>query len=145
MLFRSKNAHPEVSACLQRYHKNCLVDSSLLAMQDEINHCFKGNSLKSIVHALETRSDAWHEDTRQVLEKKSPLASAVTLAQLRKAKTLSLAACLQMDFGLVRHFMQGHDFYEGVRAILVDKDQNPRWQPKSLQEISQEMVLNYFV
>ena len=50
-----------------------------------------------------------------------------------------------MDSVLVTHFLNGHDFYEGVRALLVDKDKNPLWSPKTLDEVTMSMVNDYFL
>ena len=50
----------------------------------------------------------------------------------------------RLEYRLTQHMMAGHDFYEGVRAALIDKDQSPRWQPASLAAVTDEMVDAYF-
>jgi len=97
------------------------------------------------MESLQVNSDAWCLDTLKLLNQRAPLSLCVTLKQLQHAKTLSLAQCLQMDGILAKHFMQDHDFYEGVRAVLVDKDQTPHWQPAALNLVSSEMVDAYFL
>ena len=55
-----------------------------------------------------------------------------------------MAECVAMDYCLVKHFMEDSDFYEGVRALLVDKDKSPKWQPESLALVSEAKVADYF-
>jgi enoyl-CoA hydratase len=86
----------------------------------------------------------WPVSIDNALSQKSPLSLKVTLAQLHKAKGLSLAQCLQMDYDIVSHFMRGSDFYEGVRALLIDKDKTPHWNPDSLERVTEHMVEEYF-
>lgn len=109
-----------------------------------VNACFQHSDMESILAALDNNTTNWHRNTRDVLAKKSPLSLKVTLAQLQKAKLMSLAACLQMDYCLTWHFMHDHDFFEGVRALLVDKDNTPHWQPQTLGEATESMVSAYF-
>jgi len=51
---------------------------------------------------------------------------------------------MQMEFNLMSHFLHSHDFFEGIRAAVIDKDQSPHWQPSSLEAVSQEIVQAYF-
>jgi len=139
----SKDAHKQVSACLQQYQAD-IVDGPLDVIKLLVEHCFEGNEMETIMERLSSRDDAFHRDTHALLLQKAPLSLKVTLAQLIKAKTKSLFECLQMDYCLVGHFMRDHDFYEGVRAVLVDKDKSPHWQPENLTKVSTELVANYF-
>jgi enoyl-CoA hydratase len=68
----------------------------------------------------------------------------VALRHVRQAKALDLAATLAEDYRLACRFMEGHDFSEGVRAALIDRDRMPRWQPARLAEVSEAMVEAYF-
>jgi hypothetical protein len=56
----------------------------------------------------------------------------LTLQELRHSSGQPLADCLQTEFQIAAHILRGHDFYEGVRAVVIDKDQRPAWQPGSL-------------
>ena len=62
---------------------------------------------------------------------KSPLSLKIALAQVRRGKTLDFATCMRAEFRIVSRVIEGHDFYEGVRAVIVDKDNKPRWRPAS--------------
>ena len=78
------------------------------------------------------------------LDKRSPLSLAVTLRHIRDAQALDLRQTLQVDYRLVCRFLEDHDFHEGVRAALIDKDNAPRWRPASLADVSEARVESYF-
>ncbi len=139
----STNAHERVDVCLSRFAIPA-SPAPIKALQDSINICFNQDTVESILVALHETDDDWHRDTLQNLAQKAPLSLKVTLAQIRKAKSMSLADCLKIDYCLVSHFVQDHDFYEGVRALIIDKDKSPRWQPKTLAEVTADKVHRYF-
>ena len=68
----------------------------------------------------------------------------ITLRQLRLAENMSLAEDLIMEYRLSQGCMAGHDFYEGVRAVLVDKDRNPKWKPDRLEDVNNNIVMSHF-
>lgn len=139
----SKDAHVQVSACLQRFALKEYA-APIMEHQAAINTCFGYQDVESIMQELAILDDDWHRETMHNLLKKAPLSLKVTLAQIQKAKGMSLADCLKMDYCLASHFMQDQDFYEGVRALLVDKDKNPRWQPSFLSNVNDATVADYF-
>uniref|UniRef100_A0A8C8DRF3 3-hydroxyisobutyryl-CoA hydrolase n=1 Tax=Oryzias sinensis TaxID=183150 RepID=A0A8C8DRF3_9TELE len=75
-----------------------------------------------------------------VLSKMSPTSLKITYRQLQAGATLSLQEVLVMEYRLSQACMRGCDFYEGVRAVLVDKDQSPKWNPSTLEEVSEQSV-----
>lgn len=137
----SNNVFDQIDKCLGDYVR---LDNSERAHASIINQCFSLDSVESILAALEASDEDWAKEVGTTLKKKSPYSLKLTLAQLNKAQGLSLADCLKMDFDIVRHFMTGHDFYEGVRALLVDKDKNPQWDPACLELVDESKVINYF-
>jgi hypothetical protein len=75
----------------------------------------------------------------------SPTSLKITHRQLTRGVGMSsLAECLAMEFRMSQWCMRGHDFYEGVRAVLVDRDNQPRWKPPSLPEVTEDMVSQHF-
>ncbi len=140
----SINAFEKVDTCIRNWSLSSLKNGALAADMEAINSCFEKDSVEEIFKALETRADEWGAKTLALLKQKAPLSLKVTLAQLRKAKNSSLAACIKMDYELVQHFMKASDFYEGVRALLIDKDKKPYWQPSELMLISDSEVAAYF-
>jgi len=79
------------------------------------------------------------------LNTKSPTALKVTLRQMGEGASLDFRACMCMELGLSLKFVADHDFTEGVRALLIDRDNAPKWQPDTLSAISDDMVAGYFV
>ena len=66
------------------------------------------------------------------------------LLMLREGKPLDLESCLALEYRLSQRFMASHDFYEGVRALLIDKDLAPKWRPASLGEVTEADIAAYF-
>ena len=74
----------------------------------------------------------------------SPTSLKVTLAQLKLGQNLSLMECLKMEYRLVLRHLEKSDFKEGVRALLIDKDQKPQWNPATIEGVTDEIVENFF-
>ncbi len=119
-------------------------EAPIAARQDTIDRCFAGNSVETILAALEAENSDWARECAGKLRDRSPLALKVALRQLRLATTLNFDEAMVMEYRLARHFMAGHDFFEGVRAAVIDKDRKPRWRPASLTAVSDELVESYF-
>jgi enoyl-CoA hydratase len=75
---------------------------------------------------------------------KSPLSLKIALAQVRRGKRLDFETCMRTEFRIVSRIVEGHDFYEGVRAVIVDKDNEPHWQPAELAEVGDADVERHF-
>jgi len=74
----------------------------------------------------------------------SPTSLKVVLKQMKEGKSLDLKGCLQMEFKIAQQMMSGKDFFEGVRAMLIDKDKKPIWNPSTLEEVKDEDIKLYF-
>ena len=81
---------------------------------------------------------------RSEMGRAAPTALKVSLEALRRARGLSLRECLRLEFRVVARFMQRGDFYEGVRALLLDKDQAPAWEPPTLAAVTPDAVAAFF-
>ena len=86
----------------------------------------------------------WAAETLKTLDCRSPLSLSVTLEMLRRGRELPLADCFAMELHLDRQWFDGGDIIEGVRALIVDKDKNPRWNPPTLNEVTPERVAAFF-
>jgi enoyl-CoA hydratase len=136
-------------ACLARF----AIDpgpAPLAALQPAIDRCFAGNSVEAILDALAVEAAdggahaRWAEETRAGLLTRSPTSLKITLRQLTTGRNYDLEAALILEYRLTQHVMAAYDFYEGVRAMLIDKDQKPRWRPATLAEVTESMVEAYF-
>jgi enoyl-CoA hydratase len=122
----------------------------LAALCRAIDRCFAGGSVEAILDRLATEAtgggaDAgWAAETRAGLLTKSPTSLKVTLRQLVVGRDYNVEQALELEYRLTQHFMAAHDFYEGVRAVLIDKDQSPHWRPPTLAETGDEMIDAYF-
>lgn len=125
------------------------VESSctLATLEETINKHFGFNSMEEILNSLAksaTEGEKWALKTRETLLSKSPTSLKVTLRQLMEGKKKSLVDCFIMELDLSMNFMKSHDFFEGVRAVLVDKDHSPRWYPDSIEKVKEGDVEAFF-
>ena len=120
------------------------------ASQPAIDRCFAGDMVEAILDALEREATEgganaeWAAETRAGLMTKSPTSLKITLRQLITGRDFAIEEALALEYRLTQHVMAGHDFYEGVRAVLVDRDQHPRWDPPTLAGVDEAMVDSYF-
>ena len=123
-----------------------VVKASLARIDD----CFSQPDVAAIERALQRDSDdAWCQASLQGLRKGSPLMLHVVLEQIRRGRTMDLADDLRMERDLVRNCFAlrpgaASDTVEGIRALAVDKDFAPKWQPERIEHVTPEMVLAYF-
>ena len=93
----------------------------------------------------ELHAGRWQRaETLKTMDSRSPLSMSVTLEMLRRGRSLSLADCFAMELHLDRQWFDEGDIIEGVRALIVDKDKNPRWNPPTLDEVTPERVAAFF-
>lgn len=116
----------------------------LASQQGMIDQHFGGDSVADILASLKADGSDWAQAMARLIESKSPTCEIVAHRQLRLGASLSFEACMAVDFRLTSRCMQGHDFYEGVRAVIIDKDQTPKWQPANLAEVTKASVDAYF-
>src|SRR5262249_36117877 len=113
--------------------------------REVIDRCFGGDTIEEIVARLAMEKTPWAEETMAVLQRKSPPSLKAPLRRLRLGAALrDFAAAMRMEYRMALHTVAGHDFYEGVRAVVIEKDQAPRWQPATLAEVPDDLVGRYF-
>ena len=138
-----------IDAALTRFAQDP-GSASLATLRPVIDRCFAGGSVEKILDALAAEAKAggthadWAAETQAGLLTRSPTSLKITLRQLLIGRDYDLEAALTLEYRLTQHVMAAHDFYEGVRAMLIDKDQNPHWQPATLAEVSDGMVDLFF-
>jgi enoyl-CoA hydratase len=140
-----RNADP-VDPVLDERHEDPGV-GEIEALHDAIARCFGADSVAAIVSSLEDEEGAervWAEGVLKDLARCSPVSLGVAHRHVRLARHLDLRATLVQDYRLACRFMENHDFYEGVRAALIDRDNAPKWRPSTLGDVSEAMVDAYF-
>ncbi len=116
-------------------HAAPLPAFSLASQRAAIDRCFGADSMREIVQRLEASGDEWAARTLAALRAVSPSALCWTLEALRRGANLTLPQCQSAELALTRTTMRHPDFAEGVRAMVVDKDRKPRWQPARIEEV----------
>jgi len=124
--------------------QNQLPTSQLAQHRGIIDQHFSYHDVTSICAALKADLSPFAQHVYQVMQTRSPLMMCVTLEQLRRGKQLSLAECLCMERTMVRHCFKHGEVLEGVRALVVDKDMQAKWQPAKLEEVSPELINQFF-
>lgn len=124
-------------------------DAGLNAHRAAIDRHFAAPSIADIAQSLAAGGDDWSAGTLKTLRQRSPLMMAVTLEQVRRARSMSLADELRMERGLVRHCFHlrpgaSSETVEGIRALAVDKDHQPRWQPSAIEDVVPTLVSPFF-
>ena len=112
-----------------------------------IEDVFSAGSVREIVDRLQRAQGAsrrWAEETLSMIRKASPLALAITDRHIRSARVLDLRETLIQDYRLAVRCLNGRDFFEGVRAALIDKDGAPRWVHAALENVTEAEVAAYF-
>jgi enoyl-CoA hydratase/carnithine racemase len=119
-------------------------DAPLAAHREKIDRVFCLNAVDRILTALDAETDDWSHETAAVIRTKSPTSLKIVLREIRAGKGIPLDDCLRMEFRMASRILAGQDFYEGVRAVVVDKDQSPKWRPATLGDVTDEAVGAYF-
>ena len=116
----------------------------LAAHRGAIDRCFAAESVEAILAALRAEASDWAAATLETLATRSPTSLKVTFKQLRDGGALDFAAAITVEYRLSQACMARHDFLEGIRAVVIDKDSAPRWDPPNLTEVSAELVDAHF-
>ncbi|KAF8925618.1 hypothetical protein BGZ58_000644 [Dissophora ornata] len=120
-------------------HKYALSDH-----REAIDRCFRYDTIEEIVAALEKEDTPFANDTLKTLRSMSPTSLKVTLQQIREGGNLGIADCFRMEHQLARQFLHGHDFAEGVKALLIEKSLNPQWKPATIEDVDREQMLGVY-
>jgi enoyl-CoA hydratase len=118
----------------------------LASKRAAIGRCFMQETLDDVLDALTHEPDDWSDETLKILKTRcSPTSLKVTFEALRRASKMDFDAAMVMEYRLSQAFMAGHDFYEGIRALLIDKDNKPAWDPATLGGVTKDIVEAHFV
>jgi len=122
----------------------------LLQRRPALDRLFAGDRVEHILAALDEEAGragdgaGFAAAVAATIRNKAPLSLKIALAQMRRGKNLDFGACLRTEFRIVSRVVTGHDFPEGIRAMIVDKDHRPCWRPPSLAAASDAEVARHF-
>ncbi|WJE54891.1 enoyl-CoA hydratase/isomerase family protein [Bacillus cereus] len=142
--WHNQNVHITLKELINKYETTPGAESELASMQEEIDQHFSFQTVENIIHSLENTDSSFALKTKETLLSKSPFSLKVTLKQLIDGKAKSIEECFATDLILAKNFMRHEDFFEGVRSVVVDKDQNPQYKYKQLSDVSDEEVNRFF-
>ncbi|TDR94578.1 enoyl-CoA hydratase/isomerase family protein [Enterovirga rhinocerotis] len=121
-----------------------VADAPLLAHSDVIARCFGASSPLAILAALDADGSDFAAETAATIRKKAPSSVAIAFEQIRRAPAMSFEDTMAAEYRIVSRIAEGHDFYEGVRATIIDKDGAPRWQPARLEDLDPGFAASHF-
>ena len=116
-------------------------DAKIESNMGQITKLFASDRLEDVLAALEEDGSDWAQSELATLKSKSPLSCKVSLRLLAEgANRSSFAEEMRAEYALAGRIVRTHDFREGVRALLIDKDNNPQWDPPTPEEVDDEML-----
>jgi len=137
-------AHQQVDAVIAKFTADPGLPA-LPAMMHDIDRCFSAESVAEIEAKLKNHGSVWAQKQLAALLKLSPLAMSITLEQLKRCANRSFEDTMTIEYRMSQACMRpDHDFFEGVRALLIDKDQKPKWNPPTIGEVTRGMVEAHF-
>ncbi len=114
----------------------------LAALRDAIDYHFGHDRMEDIVASLE-QGDDWAREQAAIIARMSPTSCKLSLSGLRLARGVAIEEALINEYRMVCEIRNGHDFFEGIRAQLIDKDRNPKWSPATLEGVSDADVARH--
>ncbi len=134
----------DVNAALRRHAVAAEAETGE-PVREAIARHFSRDTLADIVASLEAgASDEFASKTLAIMAQRSPTSLNVAFRQIHAGRSLAMDDCMRMEFRILVRMLQGHDFYEGIRAAIVDKDRQPKWRPAGLGAVAPEDVDPYF-
>ncbi|XP_073768410.1 3-hydroxyisobutyryl-CoA hydrolase, mitochondrial isoform X1 [Danio rerio] len=134
----------DVAQLLDSYQEQSHLDAEkpfvLQEQTEAIDRLFSAGSVEEIVENLKKDGSAFALKQAETLVKMSPTSLKLTFRQIEEGARMSMQEVFMMEYRLSQACMNGHDFYEGVRAVLIDKDQSPKWKPSTLAGVSVQFV-----
>uniref|UniRef100_A0A914YE66 3-hydroxyisobutyryl-CoA hydrolase, mitochondrial n=1 Tax=Panagrolaimus superbus TaxID=310955 RepID=A0A914YE66_9BILA len=141
---KSECKNEEIDKILNKFSPKNFPKFSLQSNLETINSTFNGKSVENIIEKLNSKDDEFCRKQIAELMKMSPTSLKVTYQQIMNGSVSNFSNVFTMEHRMGYHFLEANDFYEGCRAILIDKDRNPKWKPSKLEDVSADDVNKYF-
>jgi len=119
------------------------VEGPVGRMRGDIDCHFAADTVEGILASLDRGDESAHV-LAATIRAKAPLSLKIALAQMQRGRAWSFDECMRSEFRIVSRIVEGEDFYEGVRAVIVDKDNAPRWRPATFAEATVAAVERHF-
>jgi enoyl-CoA hydratase/carnithine racemase len=119
-------------------------ESDLAANREAIDTHFALPGVSGVMASLEKDDSAFAQKSLSAMRQRSPLMMCVTSELLARGANMDVADCLRMERTVVRRNFENGEVLEGVRALVIDKDNAPKWNPATLEEVTPEMVARFF-
>lgn len=120
------------------------ADPPMRAMVHDVEALFSGDSVEAVLAALDRAGSDFARETAAIIRTKSPTSLKIAFRQMQEGRAHQFRDCMRLEFRVTERVQQGVDFYEGVRAIIIDKDNAPKWSPARLEDVSAASIDAYF-
>jgi len=117
---------------------------TLADLQSGIGRLFSGLSVEAILADLDADGSEWAAKQAATIRTKSPTSLKVAYRQMKDGAAADFRTCMTIEFRIVSRIMKGPDFYEGVRATIIEKDNAPKWQPDTLEAVTADDIDRIF-
>ncbi|XP_063981702.1 3-hydroxyisobutyryl-CoA hydrolase, mitochondrial [Diachasmimorpha longicaudata] len=140
-----KSGGKDLEKILDYYEDKTPAEFSLAEYLDKIDEYFSADTVEEIIDRLKKNKGEWAQGVADNLSKMSPTSLKLTLKAFHKGRRMNLPECLTMENRLSNSVSRrDSDFYEGVRALLIDKDGKPRWNPGTLEQVTDDYIEGKF-
>lgn len=133
----------DVEEALKGFSAEC-APSGFEELQAQIDKHFSCESVEAVVKSLKKDKSEWAAKQLSIIASKSPTSQKIAYRQLREGAKASFETCMKIEWRMVNRIYDGHDFFEGIRAVVVDKDNQPAWKPDTLEKVEETDVNSYF-
>ncbi|MBA2653659.1 MAG: enoyl-CoA hydratase/isomerase family protein [Gammaproteobacteria bacterium] len=144
----SGNVNMQVSDIIGSYTMDAdsmdIYKPHLLEHRAEINQCFAAHTLEGILEALVKSQSDWCQIIIAKMLEKSPTSLKVTLKQLLLGSQMDFDDCMKLEYRVAQRFLMHPDFYEGIRSAIIDKEHIPAWKPDNLEELTPDIINEFF-
>lgn len=119
-------------------------EGPVVANMAVIEQAFSAETAEEVMARLDASDEPFAQKAAAAIRQKSPTSVLIAFEQMKRGGGLTFNECMKLEYRIVTRILKGDDFFEGVRAVLVDKDQSPKWQPSSLGQVDSADLASYF-
>lgn len=127
---------------LSRYNK--APKHRILEHEEDIRYIFNSRTFDEVIDKLNQNKTPFYAKIREAIEEKCPISAHVTFRNIQMSRKMTAKECFIHDFAVSQRFVNGPDFFEGIRCTLFEKGQKPKWSHKSIYDVSENDIKQYF-